>query len=66
LVFWAFFFDTEKYKQQLFLKLDSKIQRAEITTLSVSELEEINPIQVLEQYILNRNMTATGIFKKLN
>jgi hypothetical protein len=43
-----------------------EIQREAFSNLNFNELENANPVQVLEQYTLSRKMSATGLFKKLN
>lgn len=46
--------------------IKSKVDRGFFSNINFNKLELINPIEALEKCELKRNMTATGIFKKLS
>jgi hypothetical protein len=45
--------------------LDVGIKREQFLMINFEQLDAINPIETLQRFQLNRNMTATGIFKSL-
>ncbi|ABM04294.1 conserved hypothetical protein [Psychromonas ingrahamii 37] len=43
-----------------------EIQREAFSSLNFDALDNVNPVHALEQYNLSREMSVTGLFKKLN